>query len=417
MFNPYSFQGGTATLDPQACGTNGHARIQDVAATFNPTVAGATLTGIPVGQPNPAVYGYQNIPTSQVPFATYAPTTYGIPAYQPTPFGYAPVPTNPWAQPISTPFSQTFSNPYATMNPYAGYNPFINQSFNPYAGYPTTIPMNTVNPYTGTPSWFPTNIAPNYSTIPNPYYGTIPTPVNPMAFLNPFTQVRPGYANPMIGAWQTPFTTPFNTINPLQQFGFASPFFSNPVNFPGLTNPLAQVAASVTNPLVGGLSPFVPQAIAPFANPALGSVPFGAGIDPITTSLWMNQSILNPAWGHHNAHLPFFGNVNPMLASRFGLNPFAGFNQYANTIPSNLLNPLSTFGNLNTFGGCTTPFANVPANAWNSLGSFASIPTTSPISNGFGGYGSFSNFGGFSPSSTIPGFGAAVNSCWPNCCI
>ena len=419
MFNPYSFQGGTATLDPQSCGTNGHARIPEAAA-FSPAMA-ATITGIPVGQPSTVGYGYQNYIPSQVPFTNYAPTSYGIPtgvpAYQPTPFGFAPTHFNPWFPVNLNPIAQTIPNPYATFNPYAGFNPFINQTINPFTGYPTNIPMNTVHPYTGIPTMVPPHFAPAFNPMPPSFHGSIPTPFNPLPYANPFTASRPGIGFPSIGAWPTPFTSPFNMVSPFQQPGFVNPFFSSPVSFPGLTNPLPQVAASV-NPLAGVPSAFAPQGVAPVANQLLVAQLLAAGVDPITCSVIANQSIVNPAFGLSPSTLPYINSVNPWLASRFGFSPFGGFNSLQNPILSNILNPYSAISPWNSLNSGYSPFGCLPSNLWNLQNSFGSIPTTTPF---FGGLNSFNPFpvsSGLGVPGTIPGYGAVnANTCWPACCI
>lgn len=421
MFNPYSFQGGTATLDPQICGTNGHARIPEAAAAFNPAMA-ATMTGIPVGQPSSVGYGYQSYIPSQIPFANYAPTSYGIPAgvpaFQPTPFGYAPTHFNPWFPVNMNPIAQSFNNPYATINPYAGFNPFINQTINPFTGCPTTFPMNTVNPYTGIPTMFPTNYAPSFNPMAQSFYGSIPTPFSPVPFASPFNAVRPGISMPTIGAWPTPFSTPFNMVSPFQQPGFVNPFFSNPVNFQGLTSPFAQVAASV-NPLAGVPSAFSPLGVAPAANQLLLAQLLAAGVDPITCSVIANQSIVNPAFGLSPlGALPFTSNVNPWITSRLGLNTFGGINSLQNPILSNILNPYNAISPWNTLNNVCAPFGCTPTNLWNTVNSFGSTPMMSPFSNGLSGFNPLSFNGGFGSFGSIPGFSPVnTSACTPTCCI
>ena len=445
MFNAYSYQGGTATLDPQTCGTNGQARTAEPTQAFNPALGAATYAGIPVGQPNPAAYAFQNFVPGQMPFSNGIPTAYGIPtgipAYQPTPFGYAPTPVNPWVQPGFG----AYVNPYATMNPYNTFNPFINQTPNPFVGYPQTTPYNyAVNPYTGIPTQYPTNFVPTYGNVAHPFFGATPTPfsptpfvnpmtpfvnpasafVNPMTpFMNPIPQFRPGVTTPNFGAWVNPMTSPFGTIHPIQQPGFGTPFFSNPVNFPGLTSPFT---ANV-NPLVSGPSPVMPFGIVPFVNPLFANNPVGASIDPFTCSTILNQSMHNPIWGGWNPATPFINNLNPSLWSRFspspfGVSPLGGIpslvsNPFVNTTPWNhLTTSIPTFG--------ATPWNNWNPTNWNPTNGFSPIPTTPFVNNLSGWNPAF----GLNPISNVGGFGAGfpgsnynplgvVNSCSPTCCI
>lgn len=306
MFNPYGFQGGAATIEPQAPGMNGQTRIAEAMGGFVPTMATPNLTGIPVNQPGymPGfVPGYGiagvNAPTNFVsPIGspnTCAPT-YGtmptIPAYAGIPGTLNPyVPFAPQGMNFA-PIHPAIANPYV--------NPFIPGAYNPYF-QPTASPfVNYHHPFVN-PAWttpLPVNPA---MTGYNPFVN--PTVGNP--FVSPLTNVQPTtyFNNPTI-----PFATPgFAPTNPIWQ-GFNPGF--------GLTNlpyPMNPAFASTTpglwnTPTIGGImNPFVsPSYCNPFTSPIAQNFPLVPGA-------------INFPFGP--SPVPFSGNLQPFVANALQLAP------------------------------------------------------------------------------------------------
>lgn len=439
MFNPYGFQGGTATLDPQSQGTNGQTRIAEALNGQWPVAGVAPVTGIPVGQPGyvPSNYPgfgvpsfgqptFANVPfgANTTPFSGFAnpqtpygiPQSFGTPGYHPfpcpttsfnfsTPYNYGtpfscgtPVnysmpfgcptmpfvnnaPVQPWAQPgingqWPTPFAGF--NPFATVNPYAMQNPFA--TVNPYA---------SINPFTGV-------------ALPTPFGGFAPMHPFFHAGINPFGGIPT--IHPITG--QPIVNQPFSPI-------------VNGVNTPAsiLNNPMAQSACGAN-----------PMAWTPFMNPQYGI--HNAWGQP-TVNPWQNPFITGYNPINQVAPPPFFsspvtptGYANPLAASPFAVNPLAAnLHGVQPFVPgpmgvSPFSNPL--FGNpfaasaLGGQHGCLPSGAGIDPITYNYLCNLAGCtnPSSCGLPFGFGGmttpFGSLnpilaSRMGlGWNPWSSIP---------------
>lgn len=308
MFNPYSIQGGTATLDPQVVGMNGQSRIPEL-------FGGAIGNTIPVGgmTVNPALipgqipgYGCA-IPQTGFVNNPYVQT---IPQAWPT-YGYNGV-TNPVTNFI--PGAQQTIHPLAAfaqamVPPAALYQP----------GYPSTIfGIPTFQPALGF----------------NPAFGVSPIQSFVPAF-HPFNTLPTAFTNPFLaqGAVQQSFVNPFTN-------GFANPLV-NPVVNPYVNTYTGGAAIASTFPFARAFNPVVQNAFGipssfglpsatPFATPfqaALTSTPF---VDPTT-------GLCNPVAGLTQ---PF---VNPLSTGSIAQHPLAQswVNPYTN---HPFVNPINTLG-------------------------------------------------------------------------
>lgn len=382
MFNPYGFQGGTATLDPQATGMNGHARIAEAMSGFAPNISNPqNLTGVNFGQPAtmtgptpnfaPFGYGYPTpglfTPNTGIPGFGNVPMMPPIPSYA-TPFGCATTPVNPWIQPTINPFLNYA--PTGWVNPSFGVptvNPFVPTTFTnsfgtpsiPFAGYPFPQSPAFVSGYN--PAW-PNPMLGGFNAIPattpHPFYGIATVPQTP--YINTIPGIRSNMVSPVVNGWINPLAAAYGNCIPTM----AHPFFSHTAGLSGLVNPF--VASSPFNVPVGS-NPVVanPLVVSQLANQCLA-----AGIDPVTTCTIVAaqcgcspSAILPTILGNINPCGPI-GTVSPYIYGRLGIQNALNF-----------VNPY--FGSLygNTWGG--TPNWNNPfsANLQNS--------TMNPLFNNF----------------------------------
>lgn len=479
MFNPYTFQGGVATIDPHTSGMNGQNRIPEnvTPGVPQPTATGLNYGGIPsgvatgypsvipqnfavnpfafapMGVPNPygCVPNYGSPVSAAIPTTGFAPMTgfAPTPAFVPTtpginPIGYNPMGYNGVPGFVNVP--TTMSNPFVASNPYVA-TP---------AGFPSTIGFNTpfatpfhpiaqnlipaanpfvnplVNPFVGQP-------------LAHPAIGSTVAGLTPFAgFSNPW--VTPPLIHPATGIplgigqlstlpWMNPYVSPFGVMQP----AVGHPFFCNPLAAAGLANPVVAAQLGHVPAVAAQLQNALLQNALYAAQPFVGG-PVGAGIDPIT-SAQLNfvtgrpiSSIMNP-YNLIGGSVPFPQSINPILASRLGIFP----NSLApiGAIPSPL-NPAAAWtipttgpGNPLAFGAAN-PLINGP------LGAFG-VPAGHPMGAGLPvgagmnplaigcqptfGTGLTPFAGGLMP--TTPGtvnpsspFGVNLPSvCGPTCCI
>lgn len=423
MFNPFGFQGGTATLDPQSPGMNGQTRIAEAMNGFAPNTTGyPNYAAAGFVQPN-----YANVPygVNTTPFVNFAatqtaagiPQNIGTPGYTPyvqpfpcptTPVNYAsPIPAgmpyNPYAAPVNfgTPFGSP-TNPFVNNFPvhpwiqagipvphaFAGFNPvgaFPAYGTNPFVGIPAATPFAGawptnpfvqpgINPFCGIPTIHPITGQPIVNPF-SPIGGGFNTPVwglnnpmatpysvNPMAltpFVNPSIGFRNAFGQPVVNPWSNPWLCGINPMTP----GFYSPFFSSPVI------PTGQFLPSVANPFAVnpvGVHPFgtLPQGIAPLGTHPAG-LPFVAG--PL---------------GGQFGNLPFGAGIDPVTYNY--LCNLACCNQ-----PGSCFSPMG-FGGYSPLGNLNPIIAarmGLGINPWSSIGSFNPMAawSTQPTFGAFGG--------------------------------
>lgn len=347
MFQPYGFQGGTATLEGQAPGMNGQSRIPEnnvgaIPTTGIPGVNYGTPTAFnPIGQIPVQTTGVYNPTFGTIgvnPYVCNTPTTFGIPSYYPT-----PIVNTPWGCNVN---SFTGYGQVPTVNPFvtAPINTFgmgVNGFGIPAFGTPNTFGFNTpitspyaFNPYVNTPNW-----------VSHPFSSVIPT-FNQAIGFNGFTQAGFPYVNTIphmfsspVGLWggqPNPFcfpnnlhntipnlATPFNTFG-AANFSTVNPFFASNVGTPtSFVNPSFN---TVNNPWLNNWNSYNGFPVNAF-NPG---IPFGT---------------FNPAWN---------------LAAAYGTNPVSTpWNNVVNT-PWLFNRTPNVFGHsMNTFAGWnTTPFIN-----------------------------------------------------------
>jgi hypothetical protein len=405
MFNTPTYQGGTATIDGQPAGMNGHSRIPEYAAN------GVVQNTLGAGYPQ--TFGYPNAFPGFSAQTVINPMT-GIPVMTP---GYA-----------------GFAGAIPTINPVMGYNgvggipSFVNGQYainTPWAlggNYPTA--------------------ASTYNTIPATTFGV------------PAVQSHFGTAfaiNPLTGAIQPTIIT----INPFT--GFVQPMGLNtPVNNPFVTNPWMNPTTTFAAPAFPGAFPCVPQVAAPtyFNNPAAinGAInvadPIGvnAAFNPVATVAAVNPAVCGCPTG---VATPAFINntinrsigINPMInpATGFGYNPIinsaTGFGYNPITNVGMGWNPAIAGGYAPFAGATTTPWNTVGATPWNAAG-----VTQNPWINAFPqGWPTGTNLpnnpfthwmnptAGFATPTATPGFGWNVGApvtpgthglvgttgCWP----
>lgn len=475
MFNPYGFQGGTATLDPQATGMNGHARIAEAMSGYAQNITNPqNLTGAPIGQPNvmpnafpnfsPVGYGYPTYPTPAFnptmsgAFPNFVPPQFH-PGFQPipTPFGFAGTPATPWVQPTFNPYvaaGHPFVNAFAPVNNFTGMptiNPFVPTPYTngyvnpmtPFAGFPIGAMPNFVPGYT--PSFFNPQFGGFANGMPTttPFFGYNPliaqTPVT-----NPVPGIRAPIAQPTIGNWFNPYAPAYNAFNPTA----VHPFFSNTASLSGLVNPF------LGNGLGGAPVGNLPPVANPLVVSQLTSQYLAAGVDPLSTATiiaWncgCNPAAILPLIQNSNLLPLLGGNVNPAFASRL---PGGILNQTSIVNPwlSSPINPIFTGGTFNPFvqppiNGVFNPFTSSTISPWNnpfiSSNWQSAIPGTCGLTgcitpggvNPIGGIFGNTGIPGFTPglnnlwSSGTPGFGGlyptnwsnpSTTSCWPSYCI
>jgi hypothetical protein len=436
MFNPYTFQGGTATMESPTPSTNGQSRAPDffgstmpqnfvptnpVTGTpmynpmmqyptypqqflggVNPAFCGVPNYGVPnygvpgYGIPNYGIptVGYQNFaPTT--PFNTFAP---GFAGHQVNPFWQNPYVNNPYAAFGSVPtfgvpnaFGHTmpgYPTPFATPNfattPWNTVNPFINPTVNPYVGHQfnpyASTPVNpfinpAINPFVSSSAFAP--------TIP----GYIPSPITPGFFRAPV--VANPYAAVSAGIPTSPFHNPIASalLGSSIYSNLLSPFFANPQAF-AMTNPAAQIGtiAALNNlaSVCGSVSPFGVNPITALQSGVLGNDWLSSTLNPLTSPI--------AALSHTAATTPWLGLNNP--GNTLGLS-------------SILNNPIALASIL---GGITNPH------------SFSSpFNTSRPWNTGVGGFGGFGGVG--SPFGLNPILANSLNvpqvnpACWTGCCL
>ena len=423
MFNPYTFPGGTATMESPTPSTNGQSRAPDFFGSTMPQnfVPTNPVTGTPMYNPmmqyptypqqflggvNPAFCGVPNYGIPQYGIPNFGAPTFGYPNYAPTtpfntfapnfaghqvnPFCQTPQAYNPYAAFGSVPtfgvpntFHHTmpgYPTPFATPNfattPWNTVNPFINPTVNPYVGQQFNPYINTtVNPFIN-PAINPFVASSTFApTIP----GYIPSPITPSFFRAPVV----GYPHNTVAAGiPAGIFNPSQIANPLLGSSIfsslLSPFFTNPQAF-AMTNPVAQIGtiAALNNiaSVCGSVSPF--------------------GVNPITA---LQSSVLG------NNVLP--STINPWTS------PIAALNHTGATTPwFGLNNPVNTFG--------LSSILNNPVALASILGTITN-PLTSPINPAILGNTGLGGFG--SPLGVNPYLANSLNvpqvnpACWTGCC-
>lgn len=354
MFQPYAFQGGTATLEGQAPGMNGQSRIPEnnmgaIPTTGIPGVNYGTPTAFnPIGQIPVQTTGVYNPSFGTIgvnPYICNAPTTFGIPSYYPT-----PIVNTPWGCNVN-PFTGFAHTPYV--------NPFVTAPINTFGmgvtgfgvpGYGTPNPFSFNAPITSPYAYNP------YMNIPNSVYpsfaGVVPA-FNPTISFNgfanagvPFVNTIPHMFSSPAGLWggqPNPFcfpgnfhntipnwTTPFNTIG-ATNFNAVHPFFASNAGTPSsyvnptyntFNNPWLNNWNSYNGFPVNGFNPGVPFGA---FNPAW-NLAAAYGTSPVSTP-WNN--VVNTPWlfnrtpGAFNSYLNSITgwNTTPFVNSGIGTTP------------------------------------------------------------------------------------------------
>ncbi len=447
MFNPFSFQGGTAIADPQAVGTNGQARMPEFLGAGIPQILPGAVqySGVPITQPT-YFGGIPGSAYSQIPVPGYIPgavgytgpissMTPGYPTIAGAPqIGFNPIAATPYAPFIPSP---VVPNPFITATPYGFASPtatpfgqvfpqFATTPFGAPIGMPGYIPFNpitnfyggVVSPLTGIPSVNPGVCGP---TI-NPFVG----PASLFAPTNVLTNPVTAYNNPLLGIAGHPWFNPMLNGAP-----FATPW-------------AVAAACSINGSCPTPIGNFLPGplGVSPFGMMPYGNSPFGItnpGVvpTPVVPGAFNPATVIAPSpFAVHHAIASLVN--NPFLASRIGMpvinpfNPIGAFNPFNAINPINALNPYSPVGLTHPWVGGLSSYLNNPVGIpgltppTNIYSPTLAAGMLSNIANPTGAFGNFGIGAGLNSSVVNPfmtGGIPAINpfsslsSCWPSCCI